>query len=274
MQTKVKVLGIQTEPKINDKSHNIAKIEEILESYAWYKADLVVLSEVFLTGIVSPEQFKSASIKIPGSTTDLFSSWAKKYKFYLVAGSIIEECSDGKCRNNSILFSPEGEMIANYYKLHMFSYYGSKEGEFSNPGNETVVAKTPIGNIGLTVCYDLRFPELYRSLSYNGSEIITVPAAWPYPRLEHWITLNRARAIENQCFIVSVNQVGQVPPRRVNVGHSMIIDPWGSVVASAGEKEGVMLAEIDLNQLSKLREEFPILKDRNLEAYANVKILG
>lgn len=272
MSRLVKVLGIQIEPKLGDKKANLAKVEAFLEKYACVKADLVVLPEVFSTGVVSSEVAVRDADEIYGSTYETLSNWARQYKCYLVAGSLIECCKDGKCRNSSMLFSPDGDLIANYHKLHMFSYYGSNEGDFCTSGCQAILAKTPIGNIGMTVCYDLRFTELYRSLAYKGAEIITIPAAWPFPRLEHWVILNRARAIENQCFIVSVNQTGAVPPRRSNVGNSMIIDPWGSIIAGAGEKEGVMFAVIDLDEVNKLRQEFPVLNDRNLEAYANVKI--
>lgn len=272
MKSLVKVMGVQIEPKICDKKANIEKVEVMLNKYSWFKPDLIVLPEVFLTGIFSPDVCQRESEDVPGMITEKLSLWARQYNSYLIGGSIIESCKDGKCRNNSMLFSPEGKMIANYYKQHMFSHMGSREGEFCTPGCQTVVANTLIGNIGMTICYDLRFPELYRSLANNGAQILAVPAAWPSARQEHWITLNRARAIENQCFVIAVNQVGNVPPKRINAGNSMVIDPWGSVIASAGEKEGVMLAEINLEEVIKLREEFPILQDRNMNAYANVKV--
>lgn len=272
MKTLVRVMGIQMEPKICDKKANIEKVESFLNKYSWFKPDLIVLSEVFLTGIFAPDVCQREAEEVPGMITDKMSSWAKQYNSYLLGGSVIECCKDAKCRNNSMLFSPEGRLIASYYKQHMFSHMGSREGEFCTSGVETVLAKTPIGNIGMTVCYDLRFPELYRSLATHGAHILAVPAAWPAARQEHWITLNRARAIENQCFVIAVNQIGAVPPKRINAGHSMVIDPWGSVVASAGEKEGVMLAEINLEEVINLRKEFPILQDRNMDAYANVKV--
>lgn len=272
MNNMVKVLGIQLEPVISNKKLNIEKVDKLLDSHAWFKPDLIVLPEVFATGITTPEVAVKEAEKVPGEIYNVLTAWAKAYNCFLLGGSLIEDCEDGKCRNRSMLFAPDGKMIASYYKQHMFSHYGSTEGEFCTPGKETVVVSTPIGKIGMSVCYDLRFPELYRTLADNGAEIIVVPAAWPYPRLTHWITLNRARAIENQCFIIAVNQVGIVPPKRINVGNSMVIDPWGSIIAGAGEKEGVMMTEIDLNQLYNLREEFPILKDRNFEAYKNHRL--
>lgn len=272
MRKPIKVLGVQIEPKLADREANIDKVESFLEKFAWFDPDLVVLPEVFTTGIVQPRVYREQAEEVPGPTYEKMSSWAKELNCYFLGGSIIEACKDGKCRNNSMLFAPDGSLIASYYKQHMFNYYGSREGDFCSAGNETVVVKTPIANFGLTVCFDLRFTELYRTLVNNGADIFLIPAAWPYPRLEHWITLNRARALESQCFVIAVNQMGLVPPRRMNVGNSMIVDPWGSVIANVGEKEGVMMAEINLDEVYKLREEFPLLKDRNFEAYSNVKV--
>ena len=272
MSRLVKVLGVQIEPDTTNKQANIDKVENFLTDYSWFEPDLVILPEVFNVGIVPPKVAIETAEQLPGPTYNKLSSWAKELGCYLVGGSIIESCPDGQCRNNSMFFAPDGSMICNYYKQHMFNYYGSREGDFCSPGEETVLVKTPIANIGMSVCFDLRFTELYRTLACNGAEIIVIPAAWPYPRLDHWVTLNKARAIENLCFIVCCNHVGLVPPKRMNVGNSMIIDPWGSVVAGAGEKECVMMATIDIDQVTKLREEFPILRDRNLKAYANLKI--
>jgi predicted amidohydrolase len=272
MNKEIKILGIQTEPVLGDRQANIDKVEAFLEKYAWFKPDLVVLPEVFTTGIVPTEVYREQAETIPGETYDKLSGWAKELNCYLLGGSIIEGCHDNKCRNNSLFFSPDGTLMANYYKQHMFSYYGSKEGEFCTPGEQTVVVKTPLANFGMSICFDLRFTELYRTLANNGADVILVPAAWPYPRLEHWLILNRARALENQCFVIAVNQVGNVPPKRINVGNSMVIDPWGTVIANAGEKEGVMMAEIDMNRVYTLREEFPLLRDRNMKAYDNVKV--
>lgn len=273
MARKIKVLGVQIGPDINDKQGNIDKVEKLLQEYACFKADLVVLPEVFNTGVTSPARAREESEMVPGPTYNILSSWAKDLSCYMIGGSFTEKCKDGKIRNNSVFLNPEGKEIANYYKLHMFNYYGSREGEFCSPGDQSVLVKTPLGNIGMSICFDLRFSELYRHLASSGAEILAVPAAWPYPRLNHWVTLNKARAIENLCFVIAVNQTGVVPPKRVNVGNSMIIDPWGCIVAGCGEEETVMMATIDLDMVTKLREEFPLLKDRRLEVYSNMKIV-
>lgn len=273
MSRLLKILGLQIEPDLNDRQINLDKVESLLEKHVFFKPELIVLSEVFNMGILPPEMVKERAETIPGPTYQKLSTWAKTMECYLLGGSIIERCSDGQCRNNSMLFGPDGNMLANYYKIHMFNYYGSQEGKFCTGGNETVLVDTPIAKIGMSVCFDLRFTELYRLLATNGAEIIVVPAAWPYPRLDHWVTLNKARAIENSCFIIAVNQVGAVPPSRINAGNSMIIDPWGCIVAGCGEKETVMMAQIDLNEVTKLRQEFPLLKDRKMQTYSNIRIV-
>jgi len=186
-----------------------------------------------------------------------------------VAGSIIEkiEGETPQYKNTSVVFNRKGEIIGKYQKIHMFNYYGSNESDYVSSGDKAVVVQTDIGKIGLSICYDLRFPELYRALTYAGAEIITCVAAWPYPRLDHWLTLNKARAVENTAYIVAVNQSGRVNPKRQNVGMSMLVNPWGDVVACAGGDEGVFLGEINFDYLRQIREEFPVLNDRNLEAY-------
>lgn len=273
MSRSVKILGVQFEANLDSKQANIDKVESMLEKHVAFNPDLVVLPEVFNMGIVTPEMAREYAEPVPGPTYEKLSAWAKSLKCYLLGGSIIERCEDGNCRNNSMLFGPDGKLLANYYKIHMFNYYGSKEGAFCTGGNETVLVKTPIGIIGMTVCFDLRFSELYRTLASNGAELIVVPAAWPYPRLDHWVTLNKARAIENSCFVVAVNEVGAVPPKRINAGNSMVIDPWGCIVAGCGEKDTVMMAQVDLDEVTKLRREFPLLADRKMDAYANLKII-
>lgn len=270
---KARILGIQLAPELGNKQANIEKIQQFVENNSWYKPDLVVIPEVFNTGI-DHRLFHEQAEEIPdGETSKFLSQLAKEYNANLT-GSYIEKCEDGKYKNACVFFNRQGELIAKYHKIHMFSYYGSKEGEYVSCGDSAVIVDSDIGKIGLSVCYDLRFPQLYRALAYGGAEIIVCPAAWPYPRYEHWMTLNKARAIENQVFFVSVNQAGKVGLYRTNLGQSMVINPWGEVIASAGGDEGIMMSEIDLNLVKKIREEFPVLNDRNLEAYDNLKTLN
>jgi len=265
--TKARVLGIQFQPEIGDKKVNLQKVQKLIEENIWNKPDLIVLPEVFNSGVDHRVLQKLAENIPEGQTTELLSNIAKKYETNIVCGSFIEQEKDGQYKNTSIVLDRNGEIIGKYQKIHMFNYYGSNEGEYVASGDKAVVVETDIGKIGLSVCYDLRFPELYRAMAYAGAQIITCVAAWPYPRLEHWVSLNKARAIENTVFMVSVNQCGRVNPKRQNLGQSMLINPWGEVISSAGGDEGVFAGEIDFDYLAKIREEFPVLNDRNLDAY-------
>jgi len=263
---KIRILGVQINSKIGDKDANFNKISELLNEHSWYKPDLIVLPEVFNTG-VDHELFKKMAEPVGGVSTDFLSSLAKQHAANIVGGSFIEKCPDGSLKNTSLVFDREGQIIGRYSKIHLFSYYGINEGKYLTAGDKAVVVNTDFGRIGLSICYDLRFPELYRTLALAGAEVVVCPAAWPYPRHDHWITLSKARAIENQFCMVSVNQCGKTAPEWTNLGHSMVIDPWGQVVACAGSNEGVVMSEIDLDRVSRLREEFPVLSDRNLDAY-------
>jgi len=154
----------------------------------------------------------------------------------------------------------EGKSLAKYRKIHLFSY-NSKEKSSLVAGEDVVTIPTELGIIGFSICYDLRFPELYRALVKKGAEIIVCPAAWPRPRVDHWITLNRARAIEAQCYFIGCNQVGTPTPTTTLAGCSMITDPWGEVVAAAGHAEEIIEAVTDLTLVRKTREEYAFLKD-------------
>jgi predicted amidohydrolase len=267
MTKKAKILGIQLKPEIGNKDANLEKVKNFIENYSWFKPDLIVLPEVFNSGVDHKILRKLAENIPDGKTTQFMAGLAKKYSVNIVAGSFIEKVSDDEYKNTSVVLGRNGEILGKYQKIHMFDYYGSEESKYVSAGCSANIAETDIGKIGLSVCYDLRFPELYRCLTYSGVDIIINAAAWPYPRLEHWIILNKARAIENTIFIIAVNQCGSVSLKRQNLGMSMIINPWGDVISCAGGDEGVIIAEINFDYIRKIREEFPVLNDRNLDAY-------
>jgi len=273
MTNKAKILGIQMQPVMGDKAANLEKARSLIESHAWFQPDLIVLPEVFNAG-VDHNKLRELAEEIPGGeTTDLMMNLAKKHSANIVAGSYVEKLPDGDYKNVSAVINRQGEIIGKYEKIHLFNHHGSDESNHVSAGNKAVIVETDIGKIGLSICYDVRFPELYRSLTYAGAEIITNVAAFPYPKYDHWITLNKARAIENMTYLITVNQCGKVNIKRQNLGMSMVINPWGDVIASAGTDEGVMMTEIDLDYLRKTREEFNVLKDRIPAAYLNPKII-
>jgi len=231
-------------------------------------AKLVVLPEVFNWRGAREDQRASAE-PIPGSTSTLMASLARELGIYLLAGSILESTGgDNKVYNTSLLFSPEGNLLAKYRKIHLFDV-GLKDGvtvlesETRRAGEEVVVAETEFCPMGLTICYDLRFPELYRRLVERGCEIIFVPSAFTTLTGEaHWEPLLRARAIENQVYIIAPDQVGQGPNSMDTYGRSMIVDPWGRVLDQASDGPALIFAEIDLTYLARVRRELPALSHR------------
>ena len=228
--------------------HAVALCEET-------NAELIVLPELF----AHCRNFKVGE-PIPGRTTEIFAQLAREKGSYILMGSILEVDDRDQKYNTSGLIDRRGQILARYRKIHLFSYH-SKEKRSLVAGKEVVTAPTELGIIGFSICYDLRFPELYRALVKKGAEIIVCPAAWPYPRLDHWITLNRARAIEAQCYVVGCNQVGAPTPTTTLAGCSMITDPWGEVIAAAGRAEAIIEADIDATLVRTTREEYSILDD-------------
>jgi predicted amidohydrolase len=222
-------------------------------------ADLVVLPELWNIGFMSFDRYVSEAEDRGGPTLSALRNVAGEFKIHIHTGSFVEKEGD-KYFNSSYLLSPSGEILANYRKIHLFGF-NSKETQILNHGHQVVVADTSLGKIGLATCYDLRFPELFRRMVEQGAELFLVCSAWPYPRLEHWIMLNRVRALENQCFLVSSNSVGTNRGSQF-VGHSMIVNPWGIILASGGDEEVVVRAECDMSELRSARDRFPALADR------------
>jgi predicted amidohydrolase len=186
-------------------------------------------------------------------------------------GSIIETIpANPRGYNTSCLLDPSGRIVARYRKIHLFDIdlpgrVSVRESNDRTPGADVVTAATPLGTIGMSVCYDLRFPELYRRLAAAGAEILLVPSAFTFPTgAAHWEVLCRARAIENQCWVIAANQTGKSPHGFADYGHSLIVDPWGTVVAQAGDEPGVLLATVDHDRTARIRRELPCLQHRRL----------
>ena len=251
------VASIQMGVVEGDKSETVNRaIENVRRARG---ADLIVLPELWNIGFMSFDRYLTESEDKNGPTLTTFRELAKEMKAHIHTGSFVEK-EGSAYYNSSYLISPNGEIIANYRKLHLFGY-NSKETQILTRGNDVTVAETPLGNLGLATCYDLRFPELFRRMIEKGAEIFLVCSAWPYPRLEHWIMLNRVRAFENQCFLVSANSVGLNMGTQF-VGHSMIVNPWGVILTSGGDDEVILRSELDLKEVNEARECFPVLTDR------------
>jgi len=219
------------------------------------------------------EAYRENAEAVPGPTTDFLGDLARELGIYLLGGSILEGDSGAqRLSNTSTFFDPSGEMTAVYRKIHLFDVKVSDREylESANiaPGSEIVTTKAGVATLGLSVCYDVRFPELYRLLALRGAEILAVPAAFTLQTgKDHWELLLRARAVENQAFVVAPAQWGQKADGRWTYGRSMIIDPWGTVLATCPDRDGHALAALDLDYLDRFRAEFPALTNRRPEAY-------
>lgn len=233
-------------------------------------ARLAVLPEVFNRRGESA-QVREQAESLEGPTMQWAAEQARSHGLWLVAGSFAEKAGD-LCHNTSCLFSPEGKRAAFYRKIHLFDVdipgAVARESASVTPGTEVVVSAVDGHCLGMTVCYDLRFAELYRSLTLLGARIITVPSAFTERTgRDHWEVLLRARAIENQVFIVAPNQFGTTPGTPTSYGRSMIIDPWGTVLAQAGDSENLILADLDFARQDELRLRLPCLQHRRPELY-------
>jgi predicted amidohydrolase len=224
-------------------------------------ADLVLLPELWNIGFSAYDKYWSESEPIDGPTARAVSKKAKELGAYVFSGSFVEKRGD-KYHNTSILFDRKGDKIGQYSKIHLFTYK-SREPELLTPGTDIAVVNTEFGKMGLSICYDLRFPELYREMTGLGAKFFLVSSGWPYPRLEPWNILNQARAIENTCCLISSNAAGVQNGVRL-LGHSQVVDPWGNVIAGSGYLGTIVKAEIDDDLVDRTRAEFPVLEDRVL----------
>lgn len=222
-------------------------------------ADLIVLPELWSVNFLDFASYEKESEEITGETVSRLASKAVEINSYIHAGSIIEEEGE-KLYNTSILLNNEGEIISTYRKIHLFGYR-SQEARILKPGQNVSTVTTPLGKIGLATCYDLRFPELFRKLLDEGAEIVLVTAAWPFPRVRHWQILNQSRALENLFYLVSANCAGSFQ-EQIYAGNSMVVDPWGTIISGSDYHAGIVRAQIDLEKLRHIRDDFPVLQDR------------
>lgn len=253
----MQVASIQMAVIEGDKTVTIAKACDRIRQCQG--ADLIVLPELWNIGFMSFDRYHSEAEDREGPTLAAMIAMAREVKAYLHTGSFVEK-EKGRHFNSSYLLSPEGEILANYRKIHLFGF-NSRETQLLSPGHEVIVVNTPLAKIGLATCFDLRFPELFRKLVDRGAEMFLVCSAWPYPRLEHWLMLNRVRALENQCYLVSSNSSGMNQGTQF-VGHSMVVDPWGTVLAGGGDKEITLKGALDLSEVARARKQFPGLAGR------------
>jgi deaminated glutathione amidase len=255
-----------------DKDRNLERAERLTRAAAADGADLVVLPEKFNV-LGSHDAYRANAEPLDGPTVGWARETARELGIDLVAGSFVEaRVGHDKLSNTSVHIGPDGEVRGVYRKIHMFDVTVEgkeyRESASQEAGDEIVTSEADGARLGLTVCYDLRFPELYRILALKGARIITIPAAFTkVTGAAHWDTLVRARAIENQAFVVAADQIGTHPPDNESFGGSQIVDPWGEVLARADDEECFVAADLDLSSQDEVRESLPSLANRVPSAY-------
>jgi predicted amidohydrolase len=268
----VRVAAVQL-TSIEDKDANLGAASRLVAAAASEGAELVVLPEMF-NCLGSGAALRAGAEPLDGPTSAWASSTALEHGIHLVAGSFIERpaSGDGRNHNTSCVYGPDGARLAVYRKIHLFDVE-VPDAEFHEsaviePGDEVVVVDTGPLRLGLNICYDLRFPELFRIQALEGATAVTVPAAFTAKTgPPHWEVLLRARAIENQVFVIAAGQRGTSPGALAWHGHSMIIDPWGTVLVEAPDEEGVIVADLDLAEQVRMRSILPSLANRQPATY-------
>ena len=253
-----------------DRAANLTVALRLVDAAADRGARLVALPENF--GFMGKEEDRIAGAEaVDGPTIAALRERARARCVFVLAGSIAEKvAAPGKTANTSVLVADDGSIAAVYRKIHLFDVDipdGARyaESQTVEPGATTVVAPTALGRLGLSVCYDLRFPELYRRLSAEGADLLTVPAAFTlYTGKDHWEVLLRARAIENLAYVLAPAQWGRHSASRLTYGHAMVVDPWGTVLARCADGEGLAVAEVSRARLEHVRREIPALGHRRL----------
>ena len=256
-----------------DKAANLEKTALLVGQSAAGGAELVLLPEKW-NAIGDAEQLHANAESLEdGESVAVMAEWARSHGIWLIGGSITERREGReKLSNTCVVFDPDGEIAAVYRKIHLFDVEVGgivyRESEAEEPGDEPVVAQVGEWSVGLSVCYDVRFPELYRVLALEGAELLTVPAHFTlHTGRDHWEVLLRARAIENTCYVAAAAQIGETRPGKPSYGRSLIADPWGLVVALAPDEEGVIFADLHRERVARVRQNLPSLASRRPEAY-------
>ena len=252
-----------------DVAANLSAARRLLEDAAKRGAQLAALPEYFcLMGMHDSDKLALAEAEGEGPIQAMLASAARDLGLWIIGGTLpIKSTTAERVRNSTLVFSPDGERVARYDKIHLFAFDNGREsydeGRVLEPGSQPTSFEAGGVKVGLSVCYDLRFPELYRG--YAGADLLAVPAAFTYTTGQaHWELLLRARAVENQCYVIAPAQGGQHPNGRRTWGHSMVIDPWGQVLSVLAEGEGVVVADVDPARLTQVRQQLPALAHRKL----------
>jgi omega-amidase len=244
-----------------NKPANYRRVEALVSAAELPPGTLLLLPEMFATGFTM--NAPAVAEPIDGATARFLSDLARRGRILIQAGVVIRETDASPPRNEALVFDASGQRLARYAKMHLFSY--AAESAHYTPGGSTVVFRWQEALVTPAICYDLRFPELFRWAVKEHAQVLSIIACWPAPREEHWLALLRARAIENQCFVAAANRCGCDPSGMPYSGRSQIIDPRGVVLADGGSQEGVIQADLDLEAQARYRLEFPALQDMRFQ---------
>lgn len=257
----------------DDKPANVDAALSLLDEAAAAGADFAALPEMF-TFMGAKEEYTDAAEAIPGPVTDRLASKADEHDMWVHGGSMFEVADeDGKVHNTTVVFDPDGEQRATYRKVHLFDVeigdeVVTQESARVEPGDELVTFDAGFATVGLAICYDLRFPELFSTLAARGADVIVLPAAFTkHTGKDHWESLLRARAIETQSYVVAPGQIGDKPDSVPSYGRSLVADPWGNVVAKASDTVGVTTTDLDLDYLAQVQRELPSLQHKRPKIY-------
>lgn len=259
---------LQTDIFFCDSTKNYERIKEMIEEAMLHDPvpDVLILPEDWSSGF-SDEMFRNIKNyvePINGPTVTVLKEQAKKYHVWIVGGSISTIHEDGKMRNTTFIINREGEIIGDYSKIHLYSDM-DEDVAFAH-GEKTTVYDTELGKLGFMICYDIRFCELSRIYALKQADVLIVTSNFPNPRVNHWRTLLTARAIENQIYVVACNRVGE-SPMGTYCGHSIIIDPWGEIIAEGGDNEEIIYGSFDFRKIKEIRNTIHMFRDRKPEVY-------
>ncbi len=252
----------QMDVRLGRPEENLAVVARMTAESARRGSDVVVFPELWSTGYDLANGARYAT----GTDAGIFAEVARLAREHniCILGSCLSDLGEGRIGNTAVFFNKNGENIGTYSKTHLFRLMD--EDQYLAAGDRRTMVETEWGKMGLTICYDLRFPELFRAYALAGAKLVFLPSEWPHPRLAHWRTLLKARAIENQFFVVACNRVGTTNGTSF-FGHSAIVDPWGELVVEAGESEMLVTAVIDLDSVDEVRKKIPVFQDRRPDVY-------
>lgn len=267
------VVGVVQTNSGDDPEANVAEALAGIDRAARMGAQFVSLPETW-TYLGRSSGDRPAAVTIPGDLTNMLAEKARQHSIWLHAGSMLEQVGQhDRLYNTTVVFDPMGDIVARYRKIHLFDVdlagqESFRESETIAPGDEIVMFDMNGTKVGLAICYDLRFPEIFRMMALDGAEVIMLPAAFTMMTgKDHWEPLIRARSIENSVFMIAAAQVGAHPPGRMCYGRSMVVDPWGVVLAQAGDIPTVITATLEMDEISRVRGQIPSLKNRMPELY-------